>query len=231
MKTRKSSYLVAVVLLITGVGILKAGSADHTGGESVGLMLRVLCTRVTDGVFQETRQCASSSVAENGAAFLAVGRFGVDGPDATNLLVMAIGTGDVASKEKTVEKWLEESPNFWWVEFERVGSEIGTIEVDVTWTRYHADAPGEAEIVTRETRRIAFGESSRHVLDLVAAAPPFWPCSNIIIELAPTLAEDPQFADARLGYELWYRHTDSEGRAAKSRLELSGSQGEKIDFG
>ena len=153
------------------------------------------------------------------------------------VLMVALGTeaGCMGSMGGTVDS-LHELPksaegfrHVWLADVRRVSSELGSLRLDARWRQYLDQGDGLA-LVFEETRQIVLPEGQTHVLGGVGFADDD-PCkAAAIVELSADVAEDPELADRRLAYDLWYERIDEHGEPIWRRFQGGGLHGETIAF-
>jgi hypothetical protein len=118
---------------------------------------------------------------------------------------------------------------FWQVEATVRHVEMDEIALAYSWRRRVAE--GESPVAAREgSGEVVLTEGSRVLLDYVTVQDATADCfRNVALELSADMAEDPTFADRRIGYDVWLVRQRGDGSSTR-RLQLMGRQGERIEF-
>jgi hypothetical protein len=123
----------------------------------------------------------------------------------------------------------QKASHLWWVEFKQLPADLGRIEFVMTWEHLVAEGGAQPMRVGGDTRRISMKEGERHVFDYANLGSSGGHEPHRIFEVTASIVEDEAFAGERIGYDLWYRHTDDHGRTTTRRFQSSGRQGEIVE--
>jgi hypothetical protein len=137
----------------------------------------------------------------------------------TDDLCAAIGAGGPSPQARYV----------WQVEAEPVSVDDETIVVAVDWKRSDQTADGGREVRAGGRRTITLKSGERHVLDFVSAPPNARSgCASLMVQVEASLADDPAFAGASLGYDVWLVNQDAAGREMTRHLQTIAGQNETV---
>jgi hypothetical protein len=81
-----------------------------------------------------------------------------------------------------------------------------------------------------DSRVVRLKTNQRHVLDLVQSDKPGSHTANLLVEIEARQIEDPAYANASIGYDLWLVYEDRAGARTTRRTPLTGGQGEWKPF-
>ena len=113
----------------------------------------------------------------------------------------------------------------WRLEARLVSVGINSVQVAITWGRYHRGSGAETPEVG-DSRVVNLMTAQRHVLDSVQSEDPESDEANFVVEIGANLVEDPAYANAAIDYDVWFVHDDDAGQKTARRLHIVGSQGE-----
>jgi len=117
----------------------------------------------------------------------------------------------------------------WRVEARLVSVQADTVEVAIAWGRYRP-VTGSEKPDAGDSRVVRLKTNQRHVLDLVQSDKPGSHTANLLVEIEARQIEDPAYANASIGYDLWLVYEDRAGVRTTRRTPLTGGQGELKPF-
>lgn len=142
------------------------------------------------------------------------------------------GVGSKEDPEQVKRERLVRAPHLFWAEFRPEPAEFGKVRFQLRWERWLTEASGRSTKVGGDFRTIEMFEGQVHVLDFVAVEPDAesYCARSVLVQVQAGVVESPALESARLRYDLWLRHTDAGGRATTRRAQVSGNQGDEVDF-
>lgn len=215
--------------------VLPAQPADPpsapAAGERIVPTLRILGTAPDGAAEPQAGAGTTLRVGETGYAYLGLGTFDGEGHRRGKLCVMYNGTrppNRLDEKEELVAR----APWVWWAKLRALRAPFGRIRIEASWERWESRREGEARVTASGTRTFTVDEGQSHVLDFVATLSGVEKTCllNAVIEIEAHIREAPELEGRELDYELWWVHTDAEGRESRRRLPLRGAQGEEVAF-
>ena len=117
----------------------------------------------------------------------------------------------------------------WAVRPRLVSTGIDAVTFELDWQR-SSMADGKMSVAASDHRRITLGQGDRHVVDFVTCSPADSNVANVLIEIQAAPIENPEYAEVRLGYDLWLTQQAADGAKTVRRFALNGRQGEKLPF-
>jgi hypothetical protein len=114
----------------------------------------------------------------------------------------------------------------WEAHLELRQATLESIQIVVDWKRLVAGPDGATRAAAGDHREITLREGERHLLDFVEAAPCL---KSVVLELSASIGEETESANRRIGYDMWLV-SEKDGQRTTRRWQVSGKQGEKVDF-
>jgi hypothetical protein len=114
----------------------------------------------------------------------------------------------------------------WEAHLELRQATLESIQIVVDWKRLVAGPDGATRVAGGDHREITLREGDRHLLDFVEASPCL---KSVALELSASIGEDTDLAGRRIGYDMWLV-SEKDGQRTTRRWQVSGKQGEKVDF-
>jgi len=118
----------------------------------------------------------------------------------------------------------------WIVTATLISAQIDKVAVDVDVERQDGQPP---RVTPRATRHLVLSEGAPHVLDFVEADDEdLRSCAtqNIVLQISAAIVERDALAREVLDYDLWFTHTDANGRTVTRHASVTGFQGQAIPF-
>jgi hypothetical protein len=118
----------------------------------------------------------------------------------------------------------------WTVNAALVSVQIDKIAVDVSVERQDGQP---LRVTKRELRHLVLSEGAPHVLDFVEAddhTPGRCNAKNTVLQVSAAIVEREALAREVLDYDLWFTHTDANGRTVTRHTTVTGLQGQAIPF-
>jgi hypothetical protein len=130
----------------------------------------------------------------------------------------------------TVGQLLPSHPLVYTADVQIVGVEMDRIQLAVDWKRFvrssgatRPSAGDHLEITIKEGERVVVD-----VLDRPAFLNPKCAGRNFMLEMTPSIDEEPAFAERQIAYDLWLVHEAPQAKRATSVWKATGKQGEKL---
>jgi hypothetical protein len=114
----------------------------------------------------------------------------------------------------------------WEAHFELRQATLESIQLVVDWKRLVAGPDGGTRAAAGDHREITLREGERHLLDFVEASRCL---KSVALELSASIGEETALANRRIGYDMWLI-SEKDGQRTTRRWQVSGKQGEKVDF-
>jgi hypothetical protein len=205
-------------------------STPAVGDDHYVVTLEAQGTYVTKGlVYGQTDTVADGGVVarpgEAGTAFLSF-------HDQPSGEVCNHASGSTGSVVEARNEFLLPNTELFTATVRPLGAKIGKVRFEVAWERHHRGAVGPGARVGGDVRTVEMPEGEFHALDFLQGHPTAdSSCySNVVIGVRGRIKEDEQFAGVRFGYDVWWRHTDAQGRVENRRFVGTGLQGERVGF-
>ena len=217
---RRTACLVGLsctLCLIAGAS--DQGRAGRLEGEKVSVMFGIVGTPPSAATFR------FGGVGSGGLTVGASARvplFGVDGEKC----------GMLATFGESAEQLLRSHPLVYAVDVKVVDAVLDEIHLAVDWRRYTRPS-GARRPAVGDHLDVTLKEGQRMVLDVIDR-PAFLPsqCAgrNFMLEMTPSVEEDPAFADRQIAYDLWLVHEQPNGQRTTFAWKASGKQGQELTF-
>ena len=110
-----------------------------------------------------------------------------------------------------------------------VSTGIDAVTFELDWQRSSL-VDGKVSVAASDHRTISLGQGDRHVVDFVTCSPADSNVANVLIEVQASPIENAEYAEVRLGYDLWLTQQPADGAKTVRRIALNGRQGEKLSF-
>jgi hypothetical protein len=114
----------------------------------------------------------------------------------------------------------------WEVHVDLRQATLESIRLAVDWKRVVAGSDGASHVVAGDRRDITLGEGQRHLLDFTEVPTCL---KSLALELGASIEEDTELAPRRIAYDMWLV-SEKDGKRTTRRWQVSGKQGEKVDF-
>lgn len=218
-----------IILLATGAMSLAEVPTPSAPGPLVGEKVGIRILRF--GTPESGAKTQNGSAGGGGLLYASAGFVDENGQPTGALCSGSIGS---TSEVRDPDTLRGNAAHLWTVEARVLEAHTEQIRFEIDWARYDATGGGRSERVRGDHRVITLGEGETHVLDFVDRKPGENPnrCSrNVTIEIEAGVGEDPQFAETRLGYDLWLVDESPDGTRRTRHIETVGAQGEGLDAG
>jgi hypothetical protein len=142
------------------------------------------------------------------------------------------GCGGVASMAENPEQMLRSYPLVYAVDVKVIDAKLDEIHLVVDWKRYTRPS-GARRPAAGDHLDVTLKEGERTVLDVIDR-PEFLsgPCAarNSMLEMTPSILEDPALANRQIAYDLWLVDEQPNAKRATSAWKATGKQGQELTF-